>query len=118
MEKLKIYLFGAPRFEYQDNILEISRRKAVGLVAYLALANQPQSRDTLSTLFWPDLDQERARAALRSTLYTLTTLPPGEWLQVDRNSLDLNREAVWVDASEFLSLLTQRRLHPHEPEKL
>jgi DNA-binding SARP family transcriptional activator len=118
MEKLKIYLFGAPRLEYQNNTLEISRRKAVGLVAYLALASQPQSRDTLATLFWPDLDQERGRAALRSTLYSLTSLPPAEWVVVDRNSLELNREKVWIDASEFLSLLTQRRLHPHEPEKL
>ena len=75
MEKLKIYLFGAPRFEYQDAILEISRRKAIGLVAFLALSSQPQSRDTLATLFWPE--HATAATASRPAAHFVTNLSFG-----------------------------------------
>ena len=47
--------------------------KRVALLAYLAIATPrgPQRRDSLVALLWPELDQERARAALRHTLYHL-----------------------------------------------
>jgi DNA-binding SARP family transcriptional activator len=116
MNDLRFFLFGSPRFEYQGNSIQVERRKALALAAYLALAKRPTTRDTLAALFWPDLDQERARAALRSTLPALTALSPQAWLEVDRTAVRLNREAVWVDVHMFLDLLVQSRLHGHGPE--
>src|SRR3989449_7578030 len=45
----------------------------ISLVAYLAAATPrgTHRRDSLLALFWPELDQPRARAALRQSLYVL-----------------------------------------------
>jgi DNA-binding SARP family transcriptional activator len=113
MDQLRLFLFGPPRIEYHGSIIEIKRRKALALGAYLALSERSQSRDALATLLWPDLDQQRARAALRSTLPTLTTLSPQSWIAANRAALTLKREAVWVDVRAFLDLLMQSRSHSH-----
>jgi DNA-binding SARP family transcriptional activator len=118
MEPLKIFLFGFPRFEYQGKLIKIQRRKSIAMMAYLALASQPQSRDTLAALLWADLDQERARAALRSTLHALASEFPESWLaESDRNTLILNPAVVWSDVRTFASLLAQRRTHSHDQEQ-
>src|SRR5690349_5394186 len=81
MSDLQLYLFGAPRLVWQGRTLHPDRRKAVALLAFLAMAEQRHSRDHLAALLWPELDQLRARAALRSTSYALTALAPGAWLE-------------------------------------
>lgn len=118
MTDVKVYLFGEPRLEYQSRPLPIRRRKAWALLAYLALAEQHQNRDVLAALLWPDLDQQHARAALRSTLSVLTTSIPGEWLEADRNLLRLADEALWIDVKVFLSLLSRSRAHKHDAPSL
>ena len=118
MSNLRLFLFGEPRLEYAGTPLEIPRRKGLALLAYLALAEQRQNRDVLATLLWPDLDQEHARAALRSTLSALTTQMPGAWLDSDRSMLSLRREVVWVDVLVFLFLLRESRAHKHEGNTL
>jgi DNA-binding SARP family transcriptional activator len=50
MPAINLYLFGSPHIVYQGRVIEVARRKAVALVTYLALADQPQSRDTLATV--------------------------------------------------------------------
>lgn len=49
------------------------------LLAFLVMADQRHNRDRLATLLWPELDQQQARAALRSTSYALTALASGAW---------------------------------------
>src|SRR5881628_3418472 len=51
----------------------LTQPKRVALLAFLAAATPPRfhRRDTLLGLFWPDLDQEHARAALRQALHGL-----------------------------------------------
>src|SRR5687768_5350266 len=97
MTVLRLFLFGSPRIEYQGAVVQVERRKGLALAAYVALAERPQSRDTLAALLWPDLNQQHARAALRSTLPVLTTRFPQRWLAGDRITLRLNRDAIWVD---------------------
>lgn len=116
MADITVSLFGFPRITYQSQAMEVKRRKALALLAYLAFATLPLSRDTLATLFWPDLDQERARTALRGTLPALTSLFPGRWLLADRQTLQLDHEAVWVDTNAFLALLAQHRSHQHSSD--
>jgi two-component SAPR family response regulator len=118
MAAISLYLFGLPRIVYQGKAIEVERRKALALMSYLALADLPQSRDVLATLLWPNLDQEHARGALRSTLYAISSLFPEHWLTVDRQTIRLKRETVWVDVGEFLALLARSRSHPHSPDTL
>lgn len=118
MSELRIHLFGEPSLEYQSKRVVLKRRKALALTAYLALAEHLQNRDTVATLLWPELSQLRAHAALRSTLYAIGTDVPRDWLYVDRTSLGIQRDAVWIDVSAFLSLVAQSRAHRHEQQLL
>jgi hypothetical protein len=45
--------------------VETDRRKALALLAYLAVTKQSHSREALAALFWPDYDQSRACRALQ-----------------------------------------------------
>ncbi len=59
--------------EGEEILSVLSQPKRVALLAYLAVA-KPRGfhrRDKLVSLFWPDLDQDRARAALRKSLHHL-----------------------------------------------
>ena len=64
MSAYKVYLFGAPRLEFQGQQVPIDTRKALALLAYLLLSGEPQSRDTAAALFWPESDQVLARCRL------------------------------------------------------
>ncbi|HEX8034295.1 MAG TPA: hypothetical protein VF510_10630, partial [Ktedonobacterales bacterium] len=68
MSRLTLRLFGTPRIECDGSPVVVDTRKALALLAYLALTRQQQSRDTLAALLWPDYDQSHARATLRRTL--------------------------------------------------
>ena len=48
--------------------LALKRRKAMALLAYLAVTGRSHSRDSLATLLWPELDQSTARARLRRAM--------------------------------------------------
>ena len=116
MSELRLYLFGTPRIVFEGKPVKIERRKALALAAYLALAEQAQSRDGLAVLLWPELDREHARSALRSTLRALTTPIPLEWIQADRTTLALNRDVTWIDVNAFTELLSRTNAHGHTPD--
>ncbi|HET8843350.1 MAG TPA: NB-ARC domain-containing protein [Ktedonobacteraceae bacterium] len=118
MTTIQLHFFGLPRVTCQGQEVEIKRRKALALLTYLAQADLPQSRDTLATLFWPDLDQEHGRAALRSTLPALSSHFSGSWLVADRQTIRLKSDVLWMDTREFLTLLAQSRSHRHPQDTL
>ena len=95
MPRLALYLFGPPRVELDGEPVHIPRRKALALLAYLAvarprLAGQGHSRDTLASLLWPEYGQRRARANLRNALLTLNRSLGAEWLTADNETISLN----------------------------
>src|SRR5262249_47551220 len=77
MSQIKLYLFGPPRLERDGRPIDIPLRKALALLVYLAVTRQAHSRDALATLFWPEKDQQAARANLRRTLFDLGQLLGG-----------------------------------------
>ena len=50
MSQLTLYLLGPPRLELDGAPVHISRRKAIALLAYLAVSGQPHSRDSIGDL--------------------------------------------------------------------
>lgn len=114
MPSLRIYLLGTPRFENNGKSFTIRRRKAVALLAYLAVTGQPQSRDALAALFWPDHDQTRARANLRRDLSQLKSRLDDEVLDVERAHVALDAAAdVWCDVTAFQARVARAREHDH-----
>jgi len=67
-KKLSISLLGTPVIEHRGEPVEVDTRKAIAILAYVALEKGIHSRDTLAALLWPESDESRARAALRRTL--------------------------------------------------
>ena len=95
----------APNRDDVANLTRQARRAA--LLAYLAAATPRGShrRDKLLALFWPELDQARARAALNQAVYVLrATL--GEEAIVPRGDGALGlTDVVWCDAVAFEAAL-------------
>jgi DNA-binding SARP family transcriptional activator/predicted ATPase len=113
MSSLRISLFGVPRIQRGAEAISIQRRKALALLAYLAVTGQPHSRDTLATLLWPDHDQSGARANLRRDLSRLKQDLGGQALVIDREQIGLNPELeVWLDVNAFQSGVA--RVQGHE----
>lgn len=112
MPQLAIYLLGSPHIEYDGTAITLDRRKALALVAYLAVNKQTHRRDRLAVLLWPEYDQTNARAALRRVLATLNATPLNAWLVVDRETIGLqHNDDVWVDVVQFEHLLEKGHLH-------
>ena len=82
----------------------LARPKLLGLVSYLA-ASTPHGfhrRDTLLGLFWAEVDQERARRALRQSLYHLRQAL-GDDVIVGRGDeeIGLAPNLLWSDVAAF-----------------
>jgi serine/threonine-protein kinase len=80
----------------------LQQPKRLGLLAYLAVATPRRfhRRDSLLGLFWPELDQEHARAALRRALYFLRS-ELGAEVVAGRGDEEVcvPEEALWCDAT-------------------
>ena len=81
------------------------RRKARGLLAYLALsAERRVGRERLSALLWPDRPAEQARASLRQSIADLTRAVGGEpqLILPTRDDVSVNRDLLSIDRDDFL----------------
>lgn len=79
--------------------------KAVALLALLAVPSLGRfvRRDALVGLLWPELDQTRARSALRKTIHVLRrSLGADVILSRGDEDVALSRDHVWCDASLFV----------------
>ena len=110
---LIINLFGG--FEvrnHADRPIALHSKKAQALLAYLsAHPGQPQARDKLSALLWPDVDDTQARQSSRQTLLSLRrALDPveGKALRIEGDAVTLDARAVRVDVATFASLVARK----------
>ncbi len=119
MAQLAISLLGPPRVEVDNQQIEIRRRKAVALLAYLAVTARPHSRAALTALLWPESDQRRANASLRSALWALNKTPLEDWLRVDAETAVLHpTDSLTTDVVQFRELLTVPQTHDHPATEL
>lgn len=108
--RLLVRLLGPPRIERDGAPIEPDTRKAIALLAYLAVNGQAQGRDRLAALLWPEADQERSRGALRRTLSALRGVLGGEHLSTDGLKVALDRASINCDVVRFRALLADGRL--------
>src|SRR5437016_2202459 len=82
----------------------LAQPKRVALLAYLAAATPRRlhRRDSLVALFWPELDQEHARAALRQALHGLRhALGDGVLVTRADEDIGIDAERIRCDVVEF-----------------
>ncbi|HEU5440488.1 MAG TPA: AAA family ATPase [Ktedonobacterales bacterium] len=117
---LRLVLFGAPRIELDSRPASVDTRKALALAAYLAVTRQPQTRDALAGLLWPEYDPGRARATLRRTLSALHGALGGRYLAIVRETVALGTTAdrVWTDVGAFAERLAACATHGHAPTEV
>jgi adenylate cyclase len=122
VSRLALSLLGPPKIECDGVPVRLNRRKAIALLAYLAVTGESHPRDSLVNLLWPELDSTRGRAALRRTLYALNQALEGDWLDADREEIGLaanmdpsttSELVLWVDVVHFQQLLAQCDTHGH-----
>jgi DNA-binding SARP family transcriptional activator len=123
VSSLKLFFLGPPRLERDGVTIEFRYRKNVALLAYLAVTGETHTRESLTTLLWPELEPSRARAGLRRNLSTLRKALSGEWLVAGRETIGLapaaedgtstSGQAFWLDVSEFRHLLQAWQGHGH-----
>ena len=86
--------------------------KRLALLVYLAV-NSPRGfkrRDALAALLWPELDQQRARHALRNTLHELRkALDDGVLSSRGSEEVGLSAGALWCDLVAFDEMLAAGR---------
>ena len=114
MPILNLFFLGSPRIELDGVAVKVDTNKAIALLAYIGVTGESCRRDSLINLLWPDHTQTSARAALRQSLYVLNKSLPGDWLNVDRETISLNPDAdIRLDVSQFHVLLGECRTHGH-----
>src|SRR5262245_51661878 len=116
---LRLFLFGAPRIEQDGQVVPLRRTRALALLAYLAATRQPQDRDTLIALLWPEFDDASARNNLRRELSLLKAALGDELLVADRLQVAWNGQAsAWLDVAAFQAQIAILKQHRHAPDEL
>src|SRR5262245_44821598 len=102
MTPLRLFVLGPPRLERDGQPVELNLRKALALLVYLAVSGQPQSRDALATLLWPESDQREGRARLRRTLHRLALALGDNVLETSPDTIRIHPGAdLWLDSAIF-----------------
>jgi DNA-binding SARP family transcriptional activator len=91
----ELRLLGRPELRVGGSSVSLATRKTLALLAVLAIEPGRHRRDSLAARLWPDADQDRARASLRTTLaYLREGLgPAGNALAASRDSVELQADA-------------------------
>jgi len=109
MATLSIKMMGIFRVDINGRpVTNFKTNKVRGLLAYLAVeAKQPQRREVLAGMFWPEYTEQRARANLSQALLMLRQSIDDETadsptLLVERDTIQLNPTAdLWLDVDLF-----------------
>ncbi|MCB0158032.1 MAG: hypothetical protein KDD83_07860, partial [Caldilineaceae bacterium] len=117
--EFRLVLFGAPKLEWDSQPVRLPTRKSMALLIFLAMTGEEQSRERLSTLFWPDQDERRARASLRQSLSFLRKILGPELLRTSGDRVMVHRDSgLYVDACAYLRLIERCPKQPAELDDL
>src|SRR5579862_816779 len=107
MTELSLALLGPPVVKRDGEPVTFYTRKAIALLALLAVTGREHSREQLADLLWPDADSAKGRASLRRTL-SVTAAAMGAGLTITRAAVTLELSAVQVDVREFSALIARQ----------
>jgi DNA-binding SARP family transcriptional activator/tetratricopeptide (TPR) repeat protein len=114
---VSIRLLGPVEILVEGHPLAVDTRKAVALLAYLAVTAQPASRERLAALLWPESSDPDSRSALRRTLSVLRSALGPARLTIDRQRVELVDSGVAIDLRAFRERVQEARRHGHPPDQ-
>jgi DNA-binding SARP family transcriptional activator len=110
--RIDVTLMGSFEIRCNGRVLDVDKRKACAILAYLLLNGQTrETRGRLSALLWSDKDEERARASLRQSIRDLKDLENAsgvEFLLADKLSVGIDHERISTDVSALRLALAER----------
>ena len=102
IDQIRIHLLGPPTIERNGKKAKVETRKALALLAYLAVERRSHGRASLVALLWPEADESRGRAVLRRTLHALAAVLPVGLLQTDQDQIALSdAPRILIDIDEL-----------------
>ncbi|MDX6676242.1 MAG: hypothetical protein QOE31_294, partial [Solirubrobacteraceae bacterium] len=102
---VRITLLGVPSVTRDGAPVVLDTRKAMALIAHLALGDRPRSREAMCDLLWPGHDAGRARGALRRTLSTVRSAIGEQRIGTAADSVALQRgPGLQIDVDRFREL--------------
>ena len=102
---LVLNLLGTPEIKLAETAVSLNTAKARALLFYLAVTNQPHSRDALLDLLWSEMDAAKARRNLTTTLSSLRKQLDG-YLLAEGDTLAFNSAALHkLDVANLTRLL-------------
>ncbi len=111
-ERLTLNWMGTPCVEMDGHTIRLETQKAMALLAYLSLAEQPVPREALAAMFWPEFDQSHAFANLRRNLASLDKSLGYRWIEANRSTIALVRNnQLSVDVMSYFDLIRRVRQH-------
>lgn len=106
--------FSAVSSEEPATTIQVSSRKGIALLAYLALQpNSCATREELATLLWGDRVDQQARHSLRQCLLSLRRDlgAAAQVFDLDGESVALRAEAISLDTRQFAELAESTELN-------
>src|SRR5919109_4676565 len=116
--RLVLQFLGLPQIYLDDQPVVTDRRKAIALLAYLAVndigyPHQRYTRESLSALLWPEYEQAKAFSNLRRTIWEVHQAIGESWLIAERESVQLDPEAkIDLDVARFRGLISKSHQQP------
>jgi DNA-binding SARP family transcriptional activator len=104
---LEARLFGTPSLRLDGREIVVPTKKALGLIAYLAIEGQT-SRANLARLFWGGMTEANARRNLRQELYRISNTPLNLAISQDAESVRPSA-ALTTDVARFQEALKAQR---------
>lgn len=117
MKKITLHLQGTTQITHAGHELQgFGTKKTRALFIYLSLErSQPHSRQTLSSLFWPEQSEKLARQSLRQALSNIRKLLGEEdYLLITPQNVQINPDVeIWSDTGEIEAIVNACEQHRH-----
>ena len=92
--RLALHFLGSPSIQLDNETITLERRKALALIAYLAVERGSHSRESLSALLWPDYSQSSAFKNLRQIRWDIQKTIGEGWLMIRQDKI-----SAWLRAT-------------------
>src|SRR5262249_20045854 len=102
MTRFGVRTLGFPEIRREDRLCQLTLRKGLALLVYLAEAKGSVGRDVVATMLWPESSEEVVRARLRRLLHRLQLTLGDDVLTTDRSTVRWSSAIdLQVDSQQF-----------------